>query len=189
MSLKKTIFSTLFGAILLTLSMLPNAAKAQSENITASVTAIVANSFSLTETTPMHFGTMVVIADTSGTDTANIVLSTLGAGTINNSGSAQIIDVDTSTRTQGVYDVSGAAPSTSLTLTTSSLTDLSCGACSLSPPVLTLSAITDDAGATPTTDSTGAVTINMGATITTVAGGNQYEDGTYAGSFSLTLAY
>ena len=33
------------------------------------------------------------------------------------------------------------------------------------------------------------MTINVGATLTTVAGGNQYEDGSYAGSFDLTVSY
>lgn len=166
-------------------------AMAQSQTVTGTVTAVVDNSFVLAETTPMHFGTVVAICDTAGANQATLILSTAGAGAITNALPAQFVNVDTTARTQGVFDVTGAAPSTPLNVTLGAAVDLTCGACLGTPPALLLSALTDDTGGgTVTTDALGAATIQTGATISTAATcGTQYEDGTYVGSFDITVAY
>lgn len=165
-------------------------ANAQSEALSNEpVTLTVQNNFTLAQNTAMNFGTYVVIADTAGANTATLTMAEAnGTVTPANSAPAQFILVSATGQSRGIYDISGAAPATTLNVTIGGLTDLSCGACLGSPPVLDLTSVTAD-DATPTTDGTGAVTVNIGAVLTTVAGGNQYTDGTYAGDFDLTVAY
>lgn len=165
-------------------------ANAQSEVLNNEpVTLNVQNNFTFAQNAAMNFGTYVVLADTAGANTATLTMDP-GTGTVTpaNSAPAQFILVDATGESRGIYDVSGAAPTTTLTLTINGLTDLTCGLCGGAPPVITLTSVTAD-DATPTTDGTGNATINLGAVLTTVAGGNQYTDGTYAGDFDLTLAY
>lgn len=165
-------------------------ASAQSETVSSNVTAVVQNNFTLVETNAINFGTVVAVADTAnGGNTATLTIAANSATpTPGNNAPAQFIIVDSTAAQNGVFDVTGAAPSTVLNISTGTLADLTCGACSGTPPDLTLTSVTP-ANATETTSGAGAVTINVGAVITTVAGGNQYTDGTYVGSFVLTVAY
>jgi hypothetical protein len=166
-------------------------ANAQSESlIDEPITLQVLNNFTFARTTAMNFGTYVVNADTAnGGNTATLTMNpTTGAVVAANNGDAQFISVSSTGRSRGVYAVSSAAPSTTLTVSTSNLGNLACGGCTGSPPVLTLTSVTPDASS-PVTDSNGAVTINFGAVLTTIAGGNQYTDGTYAGDFDILVSY
>lgn len=165
-------------------------ANAQSEVLTTNVTATVQNNFTLAETNAINFGTVVAIADTAnGGNTATLTIANNSATpTPANTLPAQFIIVDSTAASNGVFNISGAAPSTTLNVSVGSLVDLTCGACAGTPPVLTLTSVTP-AAATAVTDIAGAATINIGAVITTIAGGNQYTDGAYVGSFDLTVAY
>jgi hypothetical protein len=165
-------------------------ANAQSEALTGEpVTLTVQNNFTLTRTTAMAFGTFAVVADTAGSNTATLTMDpTTGTLTPANTLPSQFVEVDSSSAARGVYDVTGAAPSTTMNVTISNLVDLTCGACSGTPPAIDLTSVTAD-DATPTTDNAGAATITLGAVLTTVAGGNQYTDGAYAGTFDITVAY
>jgi hypothetical protein len=164
-------------------------ANAQSETLSSNVTAVVQNSFTLAETNAINFGTVVAVADTAGANTATLTIASNAATpTPANNAPAKFIIVDSTAASNGVFDVTGAAPNTVLNVSTGTLANLTCGACAGTPPVLTLTSVTPGS-ATSTTSGTGAVTINAGAVITTVAGGNQYTDGTYVGSFVLTVAY
>lgn len=191
MALNKTMKMATTSAVALGLAGIASTdAMAQSETVGATVSAVVQNAFDLTQTTPMNFGTLAVFADTAGVNTASITLSTAGAlSAPSNSAPAQITVVDNSLVSQGVFDVANAAPSAGVTITLDNTADLACGACAGGTPVLTLSGLGHDQGASPTTSGTGTMTINVGATITTVAGGNQYVDNTYSGGFDVTVAY
>lgn len=191
MALNKTMKMATTSAVALGLATVASSdAMAQSETVNATVSATVQNAFDLTQTTAMNFGTLAAFADTAGTKTASISVTTAGAlGAPTNNAPAQFVVVDNALVSQGVFDVANAAPTAGVTITFANTTDLSCGACVGAPPVLTLSGLGHDQGGSPTTSATGTMTINVGATITTVAGGNQYEDGSYAGGFDMTVAY
>ncbi len=164
-------------------------ANAQASLTAEPVTLTVANSFTLTQTTAMNFGSFVVVADTGGSNTATLTMApATGVVTPSNNAPASFVLVSAVGASRGVYAISAAAPSTTLTVSTSNLTDLTCGACSGSPPVITLTSVTAD-DSTPTTDGSGDATVNFGAVLTTVAGGNQYVSGAYAGSFDIAVAY
>jgi len=162
------------------------------ETDTGDVTATILNSFTLTETTSMNFGTMVMLCDTGAASTANIVLDeTTSAGTISNNGNALIIDVNTAARTRAVYDVTGAAPTTVLNITLTNPVNLTCPACVGTPSPITLGTLVASTGATGTTDGAGALQFGVGATLTTAGtcGANQYEDGVYTGTYDVTVGY
>ena len=184
-------FRTLALATLATVSLVSAAGQANAQaSLTAEpVTLTVANSFSLAQTTPMNFGSFIVLADTVGVKTATLMMNPgTGAITPTNDAPAQFVQVNIAAASRGVYAISGAAPNTTLSVSTASLTDLHCGACAGAPPDVTLTSVTAD-DSTPTTDGSGGATVNFGAVLTTVAGGNQYVSGTYAGSFDISVTY
>jgi hypothetical protein len=164
-------------------------ANAQASLTAEPVSLTVANSFTLAQTTAMNFGTFVALADTAGANTATLTMDP-GTGVIvaANNAPATFVLVSAVGASQGVYAISGAAPSTTLTVSTSALTDLTCGACSGSPPAIDLTSVTAD-DSSPTTSVTGDATVSFGAVLTTVAGGNQYTNGSYDGSFDIAVAY
>jgi hypothetical protein len=190
MALKKTIKMATTGAVALGLASIATDAHAQSQSVTATVSATVQNAFNFVETTAMNFGTLVALADTAGANTATIQINTAGALSIpTNNAPAQFIIVNSAAATQGVFDITNAAPSTAITLSFANTANLTCAICGGGNPALTLSGLTTDTGLTPNTSAAGALTINVGAQLTTVAGGNQYADGAYAGSFDFTASY
>lgn len=152
------------------------------------VNLTVNNAISITETTPMNFGTYLVVKDTASTETATLTMATNGTATPATSGAPAIFtSVSAASRTQGVFTITGAAPSTVINVATSNLADLNCSAC-VSSDDITLTSVTP-AAATVTTDGSGDATINVGAVLTTKTGGNQYKSGSYVGSYDLTVNY
>ena len=191
MALNKKMKLATVSAVALGVASLAADAQAQSAKLTANATVTVDNSFDLTETTIMNFGTVVAICDTAA-NSATLTISPAGAlGTVP-AGAAKFIVVNSANATQGVFDVANAAPSTALNVSYANTAALACTAgCSGNQPSLALSAITDDttAGVT-TTSNAGALTFNVGGTLTTTAScANQYEDGVYKGTFDVTVAY
>lgn len=189
MALNKTMKMATTSAVALGLATVASNAMAQSESVAGTVSATVQNAFNLVQTTGLNFGTLAAFADTAGVNTATISVSTAGAlSAPTNNAPAQFVVVNNAAVSQGVFDITNAAPNTVVTITYANTANLSCGACTGGNPVLTLSGVGDGL-ATPTTSGAGALTINVGATIATVAGGNQYEDGAYSGGFDMTVAY
>lgn len=163
---------------------------AKSETLSAEpVTLTVENGFTLARSAPMAFGIFAVTADTAGSNTATLTMDpSTGSLTPGNSAPAAFTSINTTAASRGIYTVTGAAPNTGMNVSTANLTNLTCGACSTSPNAITLTSVTAD-DSTPTTDGSGDATINLGAVLTTVSGGNQYEDGAYAGSFDVIVNY
>jgi hypothetical protein len=172
-------------------------ANAQSQSLSNEpVSIVVQNNFTLSRTNALNFGTYVVFAH-AGNNNANTATLTMAPGTgvvtpVNNP-PARFVAIDVTSQSRGVYAISGAAPSTIMNVATANPTDLGCsaGACTTTlpaPPVITLTSVTPASG-TVTTSGTGTATINIGAVLTTVAGGEQYADGTYTGDFDLTVNY
>lgn len=174
---------------------------------TANVTAGVDNTADLV-VTDVAFGTIGVTSD--AVDTADLIMDPttgtitddLGPG-VGGAGEAHIVS-ETNTGTPGVATLSAGLANTQVFAYYSNLVDLTCGGC-LAPgnPDLVLEQIQDDL-ATPgsytqstatsvtgigTTDATGALTWNIGATIQTVATASPYETGTYTGKFDIMLTY
>lgn len=156
---------------------------AKAEDAGTNITATVQNAITWVETQPLTFGTFVAISD--ATDTSNIVMATAGTTTVNNPGNARIVEITTGQ--QGIFTASAAAPNTAVTVTTPASVTLTCGACVGSPPDFVVNTFTDDAAAT--TDGSGGMTVNVGATLNTVASATAYEDGAYSGAYTVSINY
>lgn len=166
------------------------AANAQT-TVQGNVNLTVNNAINITETTPMQFGTFLVVKDIASTEVATLTLSDTGTATPTTTGTPAIFTdisaVAPAARSQGIFGITGAAPTTVINVATSNLADLTCALCTGSDTI-TLFSVTP-ATATVTTDGTGAATINVGAVLKTKTGGNQYKDGLYAGTYDLTVNY
>ena len=172
-------------------ALLATDAYAQTETVTgATISLTVQNSFNLAQTTPMNFGTLAVFCD-SGNNTTTATLSTAGVlSTGAPAATAQVIDIDATNRTQAVFDITGAAPSTAITVSRTNITNMTCAGCNGANPVITTTSLNDDQGAGQSTDANGALTINVGAVLTTLAScAQQYEDGLYQATYDLTASY
>ena len=160
------------------------------ENYTVSV--VVDNAFTMTETTPISFGTISAYAD--ATDTAILTLNgQTGIGVVTEVGTAASIIVITA-GTPGVVTITSAPPSTAMTIGNPS-------AVALDNPATTGEAtFTADLNATglgyvTTTDAAGELVIQIGGTLTTEAVGantapkKSYTDGTYTGTYVMVVSY
>ena len=172
-------------------ALLATDANAQSQQVVgATVNLTVQNAFTLVETTPMNYGTLAAFCD-AGANSTTATLSTAGVLALGApAATAQFIDISAVGRTQGVFDVTGAAPTTSLTVTLANPANATCAACGGGNPPMTLGGLTDDTLGTVTTDANGALTINVGATLTTQSTClAQYADGAYVGTYDITVSY
>tara|TARA_B100001971_G_C18196398_1_gene541734 strand:- start:777 stop:1334 length:558 start_codon:yes stop_codon:yes gene_type:complete len=182
--LKKTLKASAIGAI--TASLAFGVLDAKAETAGTTITATVQNAFTFTETTALTFGTIIAVND--ATDTSTIVMNTAGTPAYNNPGAARLTEVVAGTN--GVFDITAAAPSAGIDVTYPASVTLSCGTCSGSQEDFTVNTFTDNSVAgTVTTDGAGAFTINVGATLTTINSANAYEDGAYSGAFTVTANY
>jgi len=176
-------------------ALLSGGAMAQETVSNATVDVTLQNSFTLTETTPMEFGTIVMFCDTGANNTTTATLNTAGvfsAGAV--SGNARVIDVDPAApnpRSQAVFDVTGAAPNSGLDVTLGGLTNLTCAACGGGNPAITLTSLSNSSvNGVITTDNAGDATLNVGAVLTTLGSCPvQYADGLYQGTYDLTVSY
>jgi hypothetical protein len=170
---------------------LSGTAMAQSQTVNYSASVVVQNTFNVGMTTPLTFGTVAAVSDTTlGTSQAQIVLQA-------NSGTATVTQgVGNTSRilsivapTPGVISITSAPPSTAITITNGSQISLANPADANAPGFFfTPSAV--GAGFNSTTDANGALTVNVGGTLTTKQQvTNAYSDGTYTGSFSVTFAF
>lgn len=186
---KVAIFAFAIG--IMTAVPLPSqTAFAQSESIAATAQATVQNTFTLAETVAPSSGSVALMADTIGTDTATVTVAPDGTVTVTPNGSANAIVVDDAPANAAEFQISNAAPNASLTIAFSNIVDLSCGACvNPSNPDIQLGGLNHDAGGAPMTDGSGNLTFHVGFTLTTIAGGDPYEDGTYDGSFDVEISY
>jgi len=181
--LKKALNTTAVCA--LTAAVAFGTVEAQAETAGTNIQAIVANAFTFTETTALGFGSMVAIND--ATDTSTLVVDHTAAPIYNNPGAAILIEVLPATA--GTFDISGAAPSTAITITFPASVTLNCGACAVGTEDFTVDTFVSSGAGTETTDGTGAVTFTIGATLNTINSANAYNDGTYSGAYTVTANY
>lgn len=161
------------------------AGDAKAEDAGTTISATVQNAFTFVENTALNFGTFVAIADAS--DTSNIIVAPGGANTVNNPGAALIIAL--SAGVPGSFTVSGAAPSTALTISLPTSVTLVCGACSGSQPDFVVNTFVDSGGGTVTTNGSGGVSFTVGATMNTETSATPYEDGTYSAAYTVSANY
>ncbi len=200
---KKIVTSTLrmlrylaaMAVVVLVAALAAQDAKAQSQTVNYSASVTVQNTFNVGMTTPLSFGTIAAVADPTGANTqASMVLSgSSGATSITNgNGTARILAV--SSATPGVIAVTNAPPTTTFTVTNGSTVQLADPA-QTGETTFNFTPAAVCAGFNCTTDASGALTINVGGTLATrqqTSGGsedNGYSDGTYTGTFSVTLAF
>ena len=182
--LKKTLKASAIGAI--TASLAFGVIGAKAETAGTNVTANVQNAFTFAEAAPLTFGTFVAINDT--VDVSTVAIDAAGANVIGNPGAARIVAITPGTN--GVFDVSGAVPSTAMNITLPGTATLGCAACTGAQADFSIGSFVDDSTAgVVTTDAAGAVTLNMGATLSTIAGAATYEDGVYSGAYTVTANY
>ncbi len=168
------------------------------------INATVENTITVTVTTPVSFGTVGAIRHTTDTaslamNAAGVVTEDPGTGYGGTDPAAMVFDpVGVAQPAAGVIDVTAAFENTELYVTYQN-----CVNPALAGEIFTLSAIVDNL-ATPgsfdcaaaavigheTTDGTGALQFNVGATITTTTISNAaYTDGAYVGSVEAVFSY
>jgi len=168
------------------------------ENYTVSVT--VDNAFTMTETTPVSFGTISALSGV--TNSAVLTLNgQTGVGVVVNptdAGGAPLAHIIVITDgTPGVVTITGAPPSTTMTITNPTAVTLDNPA---TTGEATFSADMNATGLgylvtghhvllTHPTDAAGELVIQIGGTLTTQQTANLYTDGTYTGTYSLVVAY
>ena len=194
-------FSALTAALVSSTSV-----TAETAGGTASI--LVQNSFTLVQTTPINFGTVVAIADDDAvanvTDVGTLILSSDGvaADTITNAGNASIIAIVAGTA--ATFTVSGASPNTTLTVTLPGAFNLIDGSATDNKVFIVNAFTTTVTQNGPNdnfsyvTDAGGNLVFNMGATLITdnvqtgsgASAAEPYRDGvTYAGTYTMTVAY
>ncbi|MBU3003034.1 hypothetical protein [Paraglaciecola arctica] len=169
------------------------------------VTVTVQNTFNLTETTALDFGTIRAVGDASNAaNFASLVLAPDGGVTTAQVGASAITSL--STPTAAVFTVDSAAPFTDLTVTfppdfTLTTTGVPSGAAvfqiAQADWLGTIVGGADDGTTIATagvmeTDNLGGVVLNVGTTLTTDKGAaftSGYVDQAYTGTYTMTVAY
>lgn len=187
-TLTKYLVATTAGALLAT------GASAETFNVTAEV----ANTIALTETTPLAFGNLYVRRGTGAGTAGTLTLSTTGAFTGTGTGNeattfSRIVSLGGSSA--GVLSVTGASPFASVTVTSNAApTDLIHSSGNPALPVVTFNSIVTDPvhNAALVLDANGDGDILIGGTMTAataVAAGTAYAEGTYTGTYVVTVSY
>lgn len=152
-----------------------------------SITGEVQNTISLTETQAMSFGTLAAFTDPA--QEASFILTPDGNITnITNAGTAELIPMGN--HAAGIVRVTGAAPFYQVTITPEP------GDVTLvrTPPgtiadFIATNFVSVPTGTDGTTDSVGELEIKIGATLKTEMTTDVYQNGTYSGTYTLTVTY
>lgn len=152
---------------------------------TFNATATVNNTITLTETQPLHFGTLYAKVGGGAGDVESLTMTPGGTITYGGTGTISKL-ISLGGQTPGIIAISGMAATTTVNVVSGTPVNLSNGNPAVATFVLT---VTDDTAGTVTTDATGNATINVGGTITTQDTANTYQNGTYTGSYNVTVSY
>lgn len=172
--------------------------QAHAQTASMDATVVVSNLLTLVEDSQLNFGTIVAFKDTVGANVATIVMNpdgTLGAPT--NNSPAVIAVLDNALATEAQITVTDGAEGASLNLEIDNVV------APINGTAFTLTnwrtswngaAATARTAGTPWVqvyaDNAGAGSVlQIGATLGTVAGGAQYVDNTYTGSFDVIFSY
>lgn len=176
------------AAVALGLATFAHDASAQlSATATGNVSVVVDNTISITETTPMAFGTTAAVADNG--NTASLAIDVAGSLTPTGAGNAVFYPDATSTPSQGIFSVEGPNGATLNVILPAAPIAVDCA----TGPDFTLDTFVDDTGGgTITGLGTGTpITVNIGATLktdSTVVGTVGYDTLTCSGTYTLTVS-
>jgi hypothetical protein len=166
-------------------------AKAQSQTVNYTASVTVQNTFTVANTTPLSFGTVAAVSSTTAGTQAQIVLQGNSGTTAVTQGTGGSLSrlLIIQAPTPGVINITAAPPSTAITITQGSQVSLTNPADANAPGFFfTPSAVA--AGFNSTTSAAGALTVNVGGTLTTKQETvSAYSDGTYTGTYSVTFAF
>ncbi len=171
--------------------------QANAQTASMDATVVVSNLLTLVEDSQLNFGTIVAFKDT-GANVATIVMNpdgTLGAPV--NNAPAVIAVKDNAAATEAQITVTGGAEGASLNIEIDNVV------APINGTAFTLTnwrtswngaAATARTAGTPWTqvyldNATAGSVLQIGATLGTVAGGAQYVDNTYTGSFDVIFSY
>lgn len=169
------------------------------ESVNGTATVVVQNSFTLQQDSQLNFGTVRASADTTGTTFAFLTMPADGSATSTTQGTNAAIQEITA-GAPATFSISGAAPSTALTLTLPAGTvNLTTGGGTAAFTVDTFVAeITSGPSNGSTysssnliTDTSGAVTFSVGANLNTdkTTPASDYLNGTYSGTYQVSVDY
>jgi hypothetical protein len=189
----------LFGlgaAVVVTALLAAGQAQAQSQTVNYSTSVTVQNAFTVGGWENVTFGTIAAIAaPTAGTQAQIVMQPVTGATTITQgSGGSDSRLLIIATPAPGKIMINNAPPNTTFTITPGGTVQLVNPANSANTQFdFTPNAVAMDYN--PTTDANGDLNIMVGETLATrlqQAAGSEsagYTDGTYTGTYSVTLAY
>lgn len=169
--------------------------------------ATMDNNFAI-DITDIDFGT-IVITSAAG-ERGELAMDT--AGSFDESGNTDTVArvlARNAAGQQGVLDITGGLPDTVVYISYGNVENLTCvSGCAVANPDIIVSQIVDDMSAQAgswsvdnadpdndaitgqgLTDNTGALTVNIGATLRTDNTADRYQPGDYEGSFDVILAY
>jgi hypothetical protein len=184
------------AALVVTALLTAGQAQAQSQTVSYAASVTVQNTFTVGGWENVHFGTVAAIAAPTAGTQAQIVLGPVSATstvTQGSGGSASRLLVITAAA-PGKIMINNAPPNTTFTITPGSTVQLVNPANSANTQFdFTPSAVAMDYN--PTTDATGTLNVMVGGTLATrlqqPSGGESagYSDGTYTGTYGVTLSY
>lgn len=161
----------------------------------ASATVDQAAALVIAETVPMDLGTILasrrgggggaVATYAIGADGANATTVTNGAGADGDS------IVESAAGDRATFDITGGINNATVQIELPAApVTLTCSGCAPTNPTFTLGSFVDDGGdGVATLDGSGEITFYVGATLSTVAGTDPYEAGTYSGNYDVTVTY
>ena len=197
-------------ALVATSAVLVSSAAVAQETVTGNATVQVSNAFVLTETSGIDFGNLRVFSDVDTSSTGEVVVTIPGNTNPMTLVAATAAEADGNILAQGapgIYAITGAAPFTVLDVTFPSADSVTLA--NAAAPPSTPSFVVNFADATTyivggandgaaldqgttdlTTDGAGEVGIRLGGILNTDATADAvYADGTYVGTFTLTVGY
>jgi len=184
------------AALVLTALMTTGQAQAQSQTVNYSASVTVQNTFTVGGWENVTFGTVAAIASPTAGTQASIVMQPITAATTVTQGSggsdSRLLII--AAPTPGKIMINNAPPNTTFTITPGGTVQLANPANTIHTQFdFTPSAVAMDYN--PTTDANGDLNIMIGGTLATrqqQGAGNEsegYADGSYTGTYSVTLAY
>jgi hypothetical protein len=184
------------AALVVTALLTTGQAQAQSQTVNYSASVTVQNTFTVGGWENVSFGTVAAVAAPTAGTQAQIVLQPITAATTvtqGSGGSASRLLIITAPA-PGKIMINNAPPNTTFTITPGGTIQLINPASSTDTQFdFTPSAVAMDYN--PTTDATGTLNVMVGGTLATrlqQASGSEsggYADGTYTGTYAVTLAY
>lgn len=189
-------FVVVLGVAVLLMALAAGQAKAQSQTVNYSATVTVQNTFTIEGWEDVTFGTIAAVAaPTAGTQASIVMQPNSGATTVTQgSGGSDSRLLLISTPQPGKIMINNAPPNTTFTITPGSTVQLVNPANSSATQFdFTPAAVGMDFNST--TDASGVLNVVVGGTLATrqqqSAGSESagYVDGTYTGTYSVTLAF